>query len=156
MISRLYDKDLMAGLLFGALGVSGIALSLGYTLGSASRMGPGYVPLVFSIGLTVMALIIIVVTLRRRVPQPDEATRWSIRPLLCVMTGIALFGLSITDFGLLLASAMLMLCCAFAAKGINYRAYALTAVVLIAAVTFVFVYGVGVRIDLLPKMISLL
>lgn len=145
--------DLAAGLLFGLLGIVGIGLSLGYPIGSAGRMGPGYIPLVFSVGLALMAVVITVVALVKpavRGGASDAANGWSARPLLCVLTGIVAFGLLVVPWGLIVSSLTLLGFCGLATRSVHWRKYALVSVVLTALVAVVFVYAIGVRIDLLP------
>ncbi|RWI50507.1 MAG: tripartite tricarboxylate transporter TctB family protein [Mesorhizobium sp.] len=146
------DPDLAAGLLFGALGILGVLLSLGYPIGSAARMGPGFVPLVFSTGLTLMAAIILAtaVLALRKSGEGKMRPSWSPRPLCSVMAGIVGFGLLIAPAGLVVASAVLMSCSGLAAAGIDHKKHAIISVALIAATALVFVYAIGVRIDILP------
>ena len=42
-------KDLVAGLMFIAIGITAIVIASNYTLGTAARMGPGYFPRILSI-----------------------------------------------------------------------------------------------------------
>src|SRR5690554_6118960 len=46
--------DLLAGLLFLALGIGGTALASTYALGTIGRMGPGFFPLVVSASLALI------------------------------------------------------------------------------------------------------
>ncbi len=57
-------KDLVAGLLFIAVGIAAIAIAANYTLGTAARMGPGYFPRILGILLIVLGAILALRSLR--------------------------------------------------------------------------------------------
>lgn len=152
----LRNKDVAAGLLFASFGLTGIVLSLRYSLGTTGRMGPGYVPLLIAIGMTSLGVMIaatgVFQVCRQRTSVAGERTTWDPRPLFCVLGGILLFGALIQSAGLILASSALLLCGGYAIKGQRLLEVLLLAVVLIAVAVLVFVYGIGVRIDLLPSI----
>ena len=47
-------KDLVAGLMFIAVGIAAIVIASNYTLGTAARMGPGYFPRILGILMIVL------------------------------------------------------------------------------------------------------
>ena len=51
-------QDLLAGLLFVAFGAGALYYGQGYAVGSATRMGPGYLPTVLGWGLIFMGLVV--------------------------------------------------------------------------------------------------
>jgi len=156
MMKALHNKDIWAGLLFVSLGLTGCLLSLRYPLGTASRMGPGYVPLVIAIGMTGFGAIIagggIMQLVRQPAPARDERSRWNPRPLLSVLCGILLFGVLIQPAGLIVAGLALLLCGSAALKGQRLGEVLLLAFILISVTALIFVYGIGVRISLLPNV----
>ncbi len=149
------NKDALAGLLFATLGLAAVVLSLDYKIGTGGRMGPGYVPLLFGGGTALSGFAIAargVAAAFRTESLSINADHWNARPLFSVLTGILLFAILIKPAGLILSSLALLLSGAQANKGNRAMETLLLGGVLIIGVALVFVYGIGVRIDLVPRM----
>jgi hypothetical protein len=103
--------DLLAGATFLALG-SGFALgSLRYDIGSALRMGTGYVPLVLGVALAALGLTIVVQGVLARTrpaseePGPGEPPGTERGPVpwlrgALLIAGVVVFGLTVQGLGL--------------------------------------------------------
>lgn len=94
--------DLMAGTAFVALGLAFAIGGSRYDVGSALRMGSGYVPLVLGSLLTVLGLIIVVASFRGVDPAVAHADRgpipWQRMGLL--LAAIMFFGFTVGGLGL--------------------------------------------------------
>src|SRR3954467_14131665 len=100
MIKALGSKGVLSGLLFLAVGVLGVALSLGLPIGDRIRMGAGYVPLALSIILSGLGLVVLVRgVLRGAAPM----TGWHARPVCFVVASALVFGLTIEVTGLVVS-----------------------------------------------------
>ncbi len=95
-------KDFAAGLLLAAFGLAGLALGTDLPLGTARRMGPGYVPFGLSILLVVIGGAIAAAAF---VTEGETVERLRLRPLLGVLAGGVAFALLIDTGGILLATA---------------------------------------------------
>ena len=80
-----HPKDFVAGLIFLAFGIAAIALSSGYPLGTAARMGPGYFPRILGILLVVLGAAL---TLRALRLHGSPIPSWKWRPTLVVITSV--------------------------------------------------------------------
>ena len=103
--------DLLAGATFIALGAGFAFGSLRYDIGSALRMGTGYVPLVLGATLAVLGLAIVVqgVVARARsgsgAPAPDEHADHERGPVpwlrgALLIASVVVFGLTVQGLGL--------------------------------------------------------
>ena len=95
---KINQKDLLAGLLLMAFAVAGLWLNMDHTLGTARRMGPGYMPLLalgllFGLSVTIAGMAL--------VSGPDKLDRWAWRELFLVLAAICVFGLILEKAGLI-------------------------------------------------------
>ena len=147
MTSRVQSsKDFWTGLIYLAVGASVIFIARNYSVGTASRMGPGYFPLALA-GLLVLFGLVAVVRSFLVQGEPIGAFAW--KPLVLVLVGTALFGALISTLGLIIALLPLVLTSAPATEKFRsaWRA-AFGLVALIAFCSSVFVKGLGVPMPL--------
>jgi hypothetical protein len=147
MIKIRAPKDFYAGILFVAIGVLGAAMALQYPFGSATRMGPGYLPTILS---CITALLGIVILARSFVLEGAAATRIVWRPLVLITVSIVVFGLTINRVGFVGAVALTVLVGGLAAREMGKVELVILAVGLAAFSALVFVYGLGQPIELWP------
>lgn len=105
MQSRFWQKDVLAGLICVAVAIYGVIQASAYTRGTASQMGPGYLPLI------VFALLGIVGAglVAWRLGHVGEALEpWAWRPLAAIFASIVVFGAVVDRLGFVL-SAILMI-----------------------------------------------
>ena len=105
VVRRPYLPDLLAGGVFAALG---LAFSIGgarYDVGSALRMGPGYVPLLLGGILTVLGLVIVAQAFlggdeqtRALADQERRPVPWV--PAALLLAGVLFFGATVSGLGL--------------------------------------------------------
>jgi len=147
MTSRVQSpKDFWTGLIYLAVGAGVIFIGRNYSVGTASRMGPGYFPLALA-GLLILFGLVAVVRSFLVQGEPIRAFAW--KPLVLVLVGTALFGALIGTLGLIIALLALVLTSAAASEKFRFdwRA-ALGLVALIAFCSLVFVKGLGVPMPL--------
>lgn len=87
------QKDFFSGLMFTIVGVSFAVGATNFTVGEASRMGPGYFPLALGIVLTVLGLIITAVSFRSKAPDGDPIGAIAWRPLGFILGANIAFGM---------------------------------------------------------------
>jgi Tripartite tricarboxylate transporter TctB family len=153
MISRVQNpKDFWTGLIYLAVGAAVIFIARNYSVGTASRMGPGYFPLALSGLLIVFGLVAVVRSFM--VPgEPIGAFAW--KPMVLVLGATALFGALISTLGLVIALLALVLVSAAASE--NFRFDWRAALGLVALVVFcalVFVKGLGVPMPLFGPLLE--
>jgi putative tricarboxylic transport membrane protein len=90
-------QDFWAGLLFLVIGIGAAYLGRNYTFGTATKMGPGYLPTVLSWGLAGIGIILI---LRAMVENGLRIEPSLYRPQFFILLAIVVFGLLIERVGL--------------------------------------------------------
>jgi hypothetical protein len=153
MTSRIQSpKDFWTGLIYLAVGATVIFIARNYSVGTASRMGPGYFPLALSGLLIVFGLVAVVRSFI--VPGgPIGAFAW--KPLVLVLGATALFGALISTLGLVIALLALVLVSAAASEKFRFdwrAALGLAALVVFCAL--VFVKGLGVPMPLFGPLLE--
>ena len=90
-------RDLWAGLMFIAFGLTALWFGRHLAMGTSVRMGPGYVPHMLAYIMMVLGLIIAVVALYSG-GEVAEAPKW--RPITLVTVGIVVFALLFETTGM--------------------------------------------------------
>lgn len=85
---KINTKDVIAGSIFILLAVIGMWLNMDHTLGSARRMGPGYMPMLAFLLLGGLGLAVVLLGL---FSGPDPLDRWTKLEILAVPLGIVAF-----------------------------------------------------------------
>ena len=142
------QKDLGAGLLYIAFGAVGWFIARDYGMGQASRMGPGYFPMVLSVMLMVFGLAAVVRAFIGKEGEAIGAFNW--KGVLFVCGSTALFAFLLIPLGLVIA---LVVMCVVSAAASHYfkfewKAVALL-VVLVLFCALVFAKGLGVPMPLI-------
>src|SRR5262245_31271026 len=110
------SRDLLAGCMFLAFGLTFLVLAQEYQLGSARRMGPAYFPVVLSLALIGIGIATVVrAFLVAGLPVRDIAGK----ALALVTASVVLFGLLVQGAGLAIATIALVLVSALATR--NFR-----------------------------------
>jgi hypothetical protein len=137
--------ELVGGLLTAAIGVFAVAQGAAYTLGSLTRIGPGFFPAVVGAAMIVLGFAIVLEGLRADAPPIEKP---AILSLLAVLGGIAAFALLIERAGLVPAAAALVMISSLASP----RPRLLPILALAAAVSAfsVLVFAVGLGLSLKP------
>src|SRR5256885_17016945 len=93
-------KDVLAGLLFCAIALLGLFVSRDYLVGTALRMGTGYVPRLLCWMLLALGAVVLLQGLRAAESERPQASDASAsRPLIFVGGSIVLFALCIERLG---------------------------------------------------------
>ncbi len=144
-------KDLVAGLLFAAFGVLAVVVSSSYAMGSASRMGPGYLPRALGVLLIAFGAALALRGLR---PGAGARVRWNVVPLLVVLAAVGLFSMAAKWLGVV-ASTLLLVVVASAVSGeFRWREALISGLVLGAAAVAVFVYALGIPLPVWPAFVG--
>ncbi len=134
----------MVGALFAAIGLAAVFLASTYRLGTLRSVGPGFFPTVVGYGLVVVGVAIAAVPPRAEVPvkgQMKAAPRFTLWPTLAVPGAVMAFGLLIERAHLLAAVGGLVCVVWLALPGLRAPAALAVFVLLAAAASALFVYG---------------
>jgi hypothetical protein len=146
-------KDVLAGLLFIGVAVFGLWLSRDYPIGTALRMGTGYVPrllcwLLFGLGVVVLVQGLREAQDSRALSSADVS---ALRPLVFVTASLVMFGLSIERLGLVISILLLIGVGAVAAHGLRPFETLAAALVLMLLSWGIFILGLGLTIPVWPE-----
>jgi hypothetical protein len=153
VLHMLARKDVLAGLLFVAVALAGLWLSRDYPIGTALRMGTGYVPRLLCWILLGLGTVILVLGLREGQAAHRvsfvASTAW--RPVVFVTASLVIFGLTIERLGLVVSILLLIAVGAVAARELRPVETFAAAVVLIVLSWGIFILGLGLTIRVWPE-----
>ena len=133
-------QDFWAGILFLVVGVLALWFGRPYVFGTATKMGPGYLPTVLSWALVLIGLLL---SLRALVEDGPPLEVSLYRPQIFVLLAIVVFGLLIERFGLVPAVTVVTILAAMASREMRWVETVGLAVGLAALCVALFVYLLG-------------
>jgi hypothetical protein len=145
--SLLTRKDVLTGAMFMGVAVLGLWVSREYPIGTALRMGTGYVPRLLCWVLLALGAVVLIGGLRGVGAQATFA--W--RPLLFVAGSLVLFGLAIERLGLVIAIVLLVVTGALASRMLRPLETIVAALALVALCWGIFILGLGLTLRLWPE-----
>jgi F0F1-type ATP synthase membrane subunit c/vacuolar-type H+-ATPase subunit K len=131
-------QDLGAAVLLLALGVAGLWFGREYEVGTASRMGPGYMPMALSWGLIVFGVIVGFRSFRLRGPAIEPIV-W--RTNVLILGAIICFALLIRSAGLAVATSVVTVLSALASRESRWKETIVLGVFLAILCVLVFIYA---------------
>ena len=133
-------QDFWSGALFIAFGAGGLAIARDYALGTAIKMGPGYLPTIVCCGLIGLGVIILVKSLALTGPRIEGS---KIFPQLAVLAAIVACGLLIERAGLIAAVVAVVAVASLATKAMRPLEAVVLAVAMAALCWLLFVVLLG-------------
>ena len=147
MLTRKAGKDFWSGVMFMCFAAVGFFVSRSYSLGSASKMGPGYFPMLLVILLALLGLVLFI---RSLVAGDYPVPPLSLRPLLFLVISVVVFGLTIEPLGLILSLLLTLVITGIASRESRPIETAILAVSLAALSVAVFHYALQLPLPVLP------
>jgi hypothetical protein len=141
-------RNFWSGLIFGTTGLAAIVLGRESSMGTATKMGPGYFPTVLGV---LLALIGFVLIIRALMVQGAPIGAFALRPLLLVLGATVLFGVLLRGTGMFVALILLVLVSAAASRLVRWGPALVLAVGLAGFSALVFVKVLGLPIPLLGR-----
>lgn len=142
-----HPKDFYSGLIFIAFGVAAIVIGNNYALGTAARMGPGYFPRILGILLIVLGAVLSFRGLRL---QGSRVPAWKWRPTVIVLGSVVLFGLVVTNLGLVLSTILLIVLSSAASHEFRPKESVVSGILLAVLAVAVFVVGLKLQLPIWP------
>jgi putative tricarboxylic transport membrane protein len=147
VLQRVDVKELAFGLFLIALALVAFAASSGLNLGTASDMGPGFVP-------RALAWIILgfgaAFTITSVIKTPDSLPELHWRPLTMILAAIALFAVLFSTLGLIAACMGTVLVAGAARTPVPWLPLLFFGAVLALFSALLFVKGLGLPLQLWP------
>lgn len=139
-------KDILAGIIFIGFSVLFAATALStLRLGTPTRMGPGFFPLILAGMLGLIGLVILV---RGIIRDGDLVSRVPWRGLVAIMATPIVFGLTIRGLGLVPSLFLTVVVASFASEQLKPLKILVISASITAFCVAVFHYGLGVSIPL--------
>lgn len=156
------QKDFFSGLMFSAVGIGFAVGATEYTVGQASRMGPGYFPLILGVILTILGAIIAIKAMTTGGPDGDKIGKWAWKPLCFVIAANLAFGallgglpsIGIPSFGLILAIFALVIIASFAGDKPKMKEVIVLAAILATGSYLAFVKLLNLQFQVWPTFIA--
>lgn len=145
-MNRFLSKDFLSGLMFIAFGLAALYFGRKLAMGTAVRMGPGYVPHMLAyimMGLGFLITIVALVT----ASEPAEAPKW--KPITLVTIGIVIFALLFERAGLFPALVALILISSAGGEEFKLTEVLGNMAVLTAICIIVFKVGLSMNISII-------
>ncbi|HXL49889.1 MAG TPA: tripartite tricarboxylate transporter TctB family protein [Xanthobacteraceae bacterium] len=142
-------KDFWSGVMFCGFAATALSAARGYSLGSAGRMGPGYFPLLLASLLGALGAVLIG---RSILIGGEPVARFHVLPLAVIATAISLFGVLIEPLGLVVSLAVLTVMSAWVGAQFRLAETLALAAALILFCVGVFVYVLGLPLNLWPSL----
>jgi hypothetical protein len=146
-------KDILAGGIFIVIGIAFAAGALGYDIGSPTRMGPGYVPLVLGGLLTGLGFLVIAKGFIAGESDPIGDVDW--RALLLITAALLFFGLTVRGLGVIGALFGASVLATFARRETPPREAFVIATGLTALSVVIFIVALQLRLPLVGSWIPL-
>ena len=143
-------KDFWSGVMFATFGLAFaiVVKHYDYPMGTASRMGAGYFPFVLGCVMAVLGFIIIGQSIATK-GTPISKFAW--RPLIWVLGGFVIFGLTAKWLGLVIAIILLVMISAYGGHEFKLKESLISSAILAAGSVAVFVYGLKLPFPVWPE-----
>ena len=146
-------KQLLAGLIFVAFGLAFGYASIGYEVGTALRMGPGYFPLILAGILALLGVVIIVQAFVSNADETElERVPW--RGLVLIMGALVFFGFTIRGLGLAPALFVATFMAALASRHTGFVGALLMAAGMVLICMTIFVWALGMPLRAIGPWLS--
>jgi hypothetical protein len=140
------NRDFWAGAMLIATGVVAMVMARDYPFGTATRMGPGYFPVVLGALLTLFGLYHVILGLRSK---EKIGGNWSIRALIVLPMSLVLFGILMEYAGFVPALVTLVFGSSAAGQEFKLGEVLLLSIGITAFCVVLFIWGLGLPYPLL-------
>jgi putative tricarboxylic transport membrane protein len=134
--------------MFVAFGGAAMVVARDYPMGTASRMGPGYFPMVIGAMLVLLGLAVAARGFWRAGPS---LPRLPLRAVVVVLAAIVAFALLVDSAGLVVATAALIVVSRLGWWELRPREIVVLVVLLTALACGLFVWGLGLPFRVWPR-----
>ena len=135
------------GAVLAAVSVIALVSTSGLDTGSLAEIGPALIPRALAILLLILGAAIMLTGIRAG-GEPLQA--WKLRPILAILGGIILFGLTVRTIGIVFAAPLALMISGFATTETKWRELALFVLALTIFCSVLFRFVLGLSIPLAP------
>ncbi len=142
-----HPRDFFSGLIFIAVGIIALVIGRDYSLGTPTRMGPGYFPALLGGLLTLLGVII---AARSFIITGKRIDAIHLRPLILILASMLAFAALLEPAGLVISTVALVVIGCLASAESRWRDMIFLTVFLLAVALGLFVYSLGLPIKIWP------
>ena len=147
------NGQMVGGVAIAAVSIIALFNTRELDSGSLSDIGPALIPRALSVMLLLLGLAIIVVGARAGSKgEPLEA--WKLQPILAILGGIVLFGLTVRSIGIVFAAPLALMIAGFASPETKWRELAIFVFALTVFCSVLFRLVLGLPIPLAPFILG--
>ena len=154
--------DFYSGLLFIVMGIAFAWGASNYNIGDASRMGPGYFPLLLGTALALIGVLVTIKSLLVKTADGDKIGAWAWRPLCYIIGANVVFGILLTGlrsfdvpaFGLIVAIYALTFIASMAQANWKFGRTLILATALAIGSYLVFVMALALQFPVWPDFMT--
>jgi hypothetical protein len=154
--------DFYSGLLFVVMGIAFAWGATNYNIGDASRMGPGYFPLLLGTAMALIGVLVTIKALLAKTADGDKIGAWAWRPLCYIIAANFVFGVLLTGlrsfdvpaFGLIVAIYALTFVASMAQAEWKFVRTLILATALAIGSYLVFVMALALQFPVWPDFIT--
>lgn len=143
-MTRFLSKDFLSGLLFIGFGLAALYFGRHLAMGTAVRMGPGFVPHMLAFIMIGLGLIISVVAALVNKGEAAEAPRW--KPITLVTIGIFVFAALFERTGMFPALVALILIAS--AGGDEFKLTEVIGNIVVLTILCILVFKIGLSMNI--------
>lgn len=143
-MNRFLSKDFLSGLLFISFGLAALYFGRHLAMGTAVRMGPGFVPHMLAFIMIGLGLIISVVAVVTNNTEMTELPRW--KPITLVTIGIFVFAALFERTGMFPALVALILIAS--AGGDEFKLTEVLGNIVVLTILCILVFKVGLSMNI--------
>lgn len=155
------QKDFYSGVMFAVVGAAFAVGATEYTIGQASRMGPGYFPLILGALLTILGVVIALQSFASKAPDGDKIGKWAWKPLFFVLGANLVFGLMLgglpsigfPSFGLIVAIYAVVFISSLAGPKVPFKEQVILATLLAVGSYFAFIKLLNLQFPVWPAFL---
>ena len=143
-MTRFLSKDFLSGLLFIGFGLTALYFGRHLAMGTAVRMGPGFVPHMLAFIMIGLGLIIAVVAAVTKNAEMPDTPKW--KPITLVTIGIFVFGALFERTGMFPALVALILIAS--AGGEEFKLTEVVGNIIVLTILCILVFKVGLSMNI--------
>jgi hypothetical protein len=145
-------KNFWAGIMFIAFGLFFSGFGAQYAIGTAARMGPGYVPTALGVIVILLGMALSAGALFAKATA-ENVEKFAFREIILIIGSVVLFGVLLKPLGLIASLFVLVAVSSYASHEFSWRGMLINAVVLTVLCVVVFVWLLKLRFQLWPFFI---
>lgn len=149
--SRFTWSETGGGLVLAGFGLAVICIASVYNFGTPRRMGPGFMPIVVGAFIVMLGIAIAFSPKQSEPPEKLRPKEKRITAPILVFAAIGAWAILLEPFGLIIATAVLVLISAFAHPKPNPVRIGASLILLPALAVTVFVWGLHLPVSALPE-----